>query len=63
MESLLCWPSASGQSLLWSVIDTLSDTLLEQTDFLFPTKYQLQVVSWLRICVPYAFLVLGFCLL
>lgn len=33
--------------LPWSVTDTSSDIPLEKTDFLFLSKYQLQITPWL----------------
>lgn len=61
MESVLCWPSAAGQRACFGMwlIDTLSDTLLEQSDILCTSQYQLQKASWLKICVSYAFSVAG----
>lgn len=35
--------------LPWSVVDTLSVTLLEEIDFHFTSTYQLQTGSWLGV--------------
>lgn len=47
-----------------SVADTLSDIPLKEANFLFPSRYELQIVSWLKLglCVHFPFSVLGLCL-
>lgn len=52
---------AGAWGLPWSVVDISSVTPLEQTDFHNPTRYQLQITSWveLGLCVHFPFSILG----
>lgn len=60
MESILCWLATSGCGCpkVWLVF---SDIPWEKTNFPFPSRYQLQIDSWLGVgpCVHYLLSVLG----
>lgn len=65
MESVLCWPSPPGHGACCGAWLPYPETFCRRQRISpFPSRYQVQVASWLlvELCVPSSISGLGFCL-